>query len=46
LWIHSNTAAATAIGDAVPGHASATAAFTHDDSAAGNANANARDSAT
>ena len=46
LRIYSDAAAATAIGDAVPGNTAATAAFTDDDSAAGDANAHARDSAT
>jgi len=44
--INYDTAAATAIGDAVPRNATATATFADDDSAPGYANTDAGDSAT
>jgi hypothetical protein len=44
--IHPDTAAPTAIGDAIPWNSATTTALAHDDSASGDANAHAGDSAT
>jgi hypothetical protein len=44
--IHPDTTTTTAIGDAVPWNSATTTALAHDDSAASDANTNARDSAT